>query len=153
MPATGLSHPPQENDQSDRQARPAANGRKGHADADAPSEVKCSVVEWNVTMPRPVLTLVCPPEEVFAPLRVYFKLSWAMPKDIPSNYLNILAPPRAQTKLHWTRAELHVLLPIKGEGGGKAETKWVIFTEVVGFYLGASNNGAENCCVEAVPTN
>lgn len=144
LTASGLPLSLPESDQSGEQTRLAASGRKGHSSADAPVEVKCAVVAWNVAPPKPVLTLVCPPEEVFAPLRVYFKLSWAASGDIPSNYLNILAAPKALTKLHWTRTELHVWLPIKGEGGGKVETKWVIFTEVVGFYLGASDNGVQN---------
>ncbi len=151
LPASGLPLSVPESDQSSGQTRLAASGRKGHSGADAPVEVKCAVVAWNVAPPKPVLTLVCPPEEVFAPLRVYFKLSWAASGEIPSNYLNILAVPKALAKLHWTRTELHVWLPIKGEGGGKIETKWVIFTEVVGFYLGASDNGAQNYSGAAPP--
>jgi hypothetical protein len=153
MPPSSLSYASQRNDQSGVQARLATNSHKGHVNGDAPSDIKCSVLEWNTGLPKPILTLVCPPEEVFAPLRVYFKLSWATPEDVPSDYLAIVATPRGQMKFHWTRDELHVLLPIKREGREKRQVKWVVFTEVVGFYLGNSNKDAENCCVGALPKN
>ena len=48
-------------------------------------DIKCSVVEWNNALPKPALTLLCPPEEIFAPLRVCIKLSWLKPEDVPNN--------------------------------------------------------------------
>src|SRR3989442_3963268 len=42
-------------------------------------DIQCSVADWKNTAPKPVLTLLCPPQEVFAPLRVYLKLSSLKP--------------------------------------------------------------------------
>lgn len=102
---------------------------------DARTDVKCAVVEWNITSPKPTMRLVCPPEEVFAPLRVYFDLSWAKREDVPTYYLSISAPPKTQTKMHWNSSEVHVWLKVYNESRGEAEEKWVSFSEVVGFWL------------------
>src|SRR5580693_1190891 len=34
------------------------------------SDIKCAIVEWDGSSPKPVLTVVCPPPEIFTPLRV-----------------------------------------------------------------------------------
>lgn len=104
------------------------------------ADTQCSVVAWNITLPKPTLMLVCPPEAVFAPLRVYVKFSWAREEDVPDNYLNIVAPSRTPTKFRTRtneRNEREVLLRLKiyEKGKGKPQAKWVSFNSLVGMAL------------------
>jgi hypothetical protein len=39
-------------------------------------DIACSVVEWKDEPPKPALSVVCPAQDVFAPIHVYRKLSW-----------------------------------------------------------------------------
>ncbi len=99
---------------------------------------QCSVVAWNITLPKPTLMLLCPPEAVFAPLRVYVKFSWAREEDVPDNYLNIVAPSRTPTKMRTNeRNEREVLVRLKiyEKGKGKPQAKWVSFNRLVGIAL------------------
>ena len=61
-------------------------------------DIDCVVAEWRPTTARPVLTLMCPPNNVFSPLRVLIKLSWMKPEDFPVDPEHILAPPGTPTK-------------------------------------------------------
>jgi len=45
-------------------------------------DVVCSIVESKLSDPAPSLTVLCPPQDIFAPLHVYLKLSWLKPADI-----------------------------------------------------------------------
>ncbi len=89
--------------------------------------VKCAVVEWNASEPQPTLTLVCPPGQVFAPLRVYMKLSWKNPDGIPEELQRIVAEPKSQTRLETIKNRLRVWLPIADKKGNSQKPKWVEF--------------------------
>jgi hypothetical protein len=122
----------------DSASNPETRGRDAHADSHvAYSDMKCSVVDWSVTPPKPpALVLVCPPEEVFAPLRVYFKLSWRRTADVPDNYQSIVAQSKALAKFHWTsQSEFHVLLKKERKKDGAAEPEWVNFNNLIGVYF------------------
>lgn len=95
-------------------------------------------MEWNAGGTKPILSLVCPPEEVFAPLRVYFQVSWARAEHMPANRLEILAPPKAAARMHWTRTEFHVRLPVFEKNQKKPLAKWISFNELVAFYVQAT---------------
>ena len=99
------------------------------------ADAQCSVVAWNITLPKPTLMLLCPPEAVFAPLRVYVKFSWARAEDVPDNYLNIMAPSRTPTKMRTNEREILVRLKIYEKGKGKPQAKWVSFNRLVGIAL------------------
>ena len=103
---------------------------------DPTSDMKCSIVQWTVEPPRPALVLVCPPEEVFAPLRVYFKLSWKRDEDLPRNLQALLAQSKAQTKMHWnSQGDYHVLLQAENKNGHASRPEWVHFTDLAAIYL------------------
>jgi hypothetical protein len=44
-----------------------------HGITDPTTDIKCAIVQWTAEPPRPALIVVCPPEDVFAPLRIYFQ--------------------------------------------------------------------------------
>ncbi|MCI0624451.1 MAG: hypothetical protein L0387_22865 [Acidobacteria bacterium] len=98
-----------------------------------PADTRCSVVDWRLSSTTPALTVVCPPKEVFAPLRVYLRLSWAKEEDVPSDYLSIVALPGTQTKMRVSkpREEVLVWLKVYEKGGGRALAQWVSFNRLV----------------------
>ncbi len=98
-------------------------------------DIQCSVADWKNTAPKPVLTLLCPPQEVFAPLRVYLKLSWLKPEDVPGNSANILAPPKTPTKLRTNKGGALVWLNFDPAAKEKPQAQWVQFNGVVDVAL------------------
>jgi len=97
-------------------------------------DVECTVVQWSET-PKPVLTLLCPPKEVFAPLRIVIKLSWLKPEDAPVKPAAISVVPGTLTKLHTNKTVATVWLSIKEEGKDQAQAKWVSFNGVADVAL------------------
>jgi hypothetical protein len=98
--------------------------------------MKCAIVQWTQEPPRPALVVVCPPEEVFAPLRIYFKLSWKRDEDLPRNFQALMGPAKTQTKMHWnSQGDYQVLLQPKQKDGRASHREWVNFTDLAGVYL------------------
>jgi len=102
-------------------------------------DIQCSVVEWNSAPPKPALTLLCPPEEVFAPLRVYIKLSWLKPEDVPDNAVSIVASPKTHTKLRTSKKAAWVRLKVSGNPEEKPQEKWVSFNGLADVALLTEN--------------
>lgn len=110
----------------------------GEALTVAPSDkpdVSCSVVEWNGIPAKPTLTVLCPPEEVFAPLHVYLKVSWLKAEDVPAYTRAILAPARTPTKLRTNRTTVWIWLGVQEKQGAPAHKKWVPFSGLVDVAL------------------
>ena len=97
-------------------------------------DVDCTVVQWSET-PKPVLTLLCPPQEVFAPLRIVIKLSWLKPEDAQVKLSSISVVPGALTKLHTSKTSATVWLSVKEEGKDQPQAKWVSFNGVADVAL------------------
>jgi hypothetical protein len=98
-------------------------------------DVDCVVQRWKGDGAKPVLTLLCPPAQVFAPLRVLIKLSWMKPEDAPVNPIDILALPGAATKIRTCKAAAFVWLQVRKKEGGQSRSVWVSFTGVVDVAL------------------
>lgn len=96
-------------------------------------DIDCIVAEWRSTTVRPVLTLICPPNSVFSPLRVLIKLSWMKPEDFPVKPEHILAPPGTPTKIRTNKTAAQVQLQVKEMG--KPRDTWIGFTAVVDVAL------------------
>lgn len=103
---------------------PTARVAKKHA------EIKCSVLDWEAQMPNPTLMLVCPPKLVFAPLYVYFRLTWASPEDVPKDLESIMASPRTPTKVEPLKTAMRVWLQTNAPGDARPDGKWFEFTRV-----------------------
>ncbi len=99
------------------------------------SEIKCSVLGWNAQLPSPALTLVCPPKLVFAPLYVYFRLTWASPGDAPRDLQSLVAAPRSQTKVEPLKNSMRVWLNTHGSDSENTGGKWVEFNRVSIYHL------------------
>jgi hypothetical protein len=105
--------------------------------ADLPDtlELKCAIVEWQADAPTPKLTIVCPPREVFTPLRVYLQFSWAKPEQVPPDYRDIVAPPNMQTKMRSNKKAAFLWLKVHRKDKGKPQVKWVSFNYILGMAL------------------
>jgi len=99
------------------------------------ADIKCAIVEWNPDASTPKLTLLCPPLEVFAPLRVYLTLSWEKPEQVPRDYRKIIASPKTPTKMRSTRKGVFVWLKVQRNHEGEPPVRWVSFNYLVGIGL------------------
>jgi hypothetical protein len=97
-------------------------------------DVSCTVARWDKSGSKPVLTLLCPPQAIFAPLRVYVKLSWMQPRNVPHNYQEIIAPANAATKIRTTKISAWVWLGMK-EPNRELHYDWIPFDGVVDVAL------------------
>jgi len=102
-------------------------------------DVECQVLEWKKslnTAAGPTLTLLCPPEKVFAPLRVLIKLAWLerQKKDTRADPEDILVVPGEITRLRTRKESAFVQLDSLG-ANGKAQKRWVPFTAVADVAL------------------
>jgi hypothetical protein len=98
-------------------------------------EIKCAIVEWDGSTPKPVLTVVCPPPEVFTPLRVFLKFSWMDAKDVPKDAAKIVAEPRTETKILLDKANIKVFLKLSKGGDDSGKEKWMAFNALQGFAI------------------
>ena len=99
------------------------------------SEIKCSIIEWDGSAPKPVLTVVCPPPEVFTPLRVFLKFSWMEARDVPKDAAKVVAEPRAATKILLDKANIKVFLKISKGADDAGKEKWMAFNALQGFAI------------------
>jgi hypothetical protein len=101
-------------------------------------DIDCIVADWSPTPTRPILTLICPPNTVFAPLRVLIKLSWMKREDTYITSQEILAFPGNPTKIRTNKTAVQVWLQTteKSESGErKPHARWVGFDAVVDVAL------------------
>ncbi|GEM_PF-6871789 len=127
--SNGPAEPP-----SSREVAHTSDARPANASRDA--DVKCVVVQWELPASgTPKLTILCPPAEIFAPLRVYIQLGWKSAEGVPENYLRIIAPSGALTKIRSNRAGVAVWLKVGQENPGTPQTKWVSFDTLLSVGL------------------
>jgi hypothetical protein len=98
-------------------------------------DIDCTVAEWRATAKKPVLTLICPPNTVFSPLRVLIKLSWMKPEDAPFGPEHILAPTGAPTKIRTNKAAALIWLQVDEKGKREPRGTWIGFNAVVDVAL------------------
>ena len=99
------------------------------------ADIDCVVAEWRPTATRPVLTLICPPSAVFAPLRVLIKLSWMKSEDVSVEPEQILALEGSPTKIRTNKTAAQVWLQVNEKGERKPRNTWIGFTAVVDVAL------------------
>ena len=97
-------------------------------------DLACTIMAWDTSGRMPTLKLLCPPDDTFAPLRVYLKLSWQDEKDLPDDYHNIMARPKTRTLLRTTKDAALVRLEV-ANAEGQARIRWISFTGVVDVAL------------------
>jgi len=98
-------------------------------------DIDCMVAQWQPTPTKPVLTLICPPTAVFAPLRVLIKLSWMKTEDVPVNPEHILAPAGTPTKIRTDKSAALIWLQVDNKGKRESRGTWIGFNAVVDVAL------------------
>jgi hypothetical protein len=98
-------------------------------------DVTCSIVEWKNEPPKPTLAIVCPPEETFASLHLYLKLSWMKVEDVPQDVGKISAPAKTLTKIRTDKSIAWVWIGIREKPGAALRQMWVGFNAVVDVAL------------------
>ena len=98
-------------------------------------DIDCVVAEWQPATRMPVLTLICPPNAVFSPMRVLIKFSWLKLSDIPAHPDYILASAGTSTKIRTTKTAVQIWLPLDNKGKGDARQSWISFNAVVDVAL------------------
>jgi hypothetical protein len=97
-------------------------------------DIDCSIQDWNRHDREPVLTLLCPSVTIFAPLRIYLKLSWLKTEDVPNDVEKIVARPGTVTKIRTTAGAVMVRLDTVGPSN-RPKARWVGFNGVVDVAL------------------
>ena len=100
-------------------------------------DIQCSVFSWRSTPLTPILTLLCPPADVFAPLHVYLLLSWRDQENAPSYAQGIKASPNSLTFLRTSKTTALVSLDVLNKETNRFERRWVSFDAVVDVALSA----------------
>jgi hypothetical protein len=100
------------------------------------ASVSCAVVKYDSTVSRPVLHLLCPGPDVFAPLRVHLSLTWKNENEMPpimrSMPIEISRSVNFKSRPGISRVELRFQDP----QARRLIKEWVTFTEVnVGLVL------------------
>jgi hypothetical protein len=123
---------------------PLAQERNGWGAPGPPKmgEVSCQVIDWNhKAKPLPQLTLTCPPEGVYTPIRIYLVLSWAEKENVPEGWSRISKSVKYETKLRSAEnGGLEVRLKCLDGRKKERQQEWVRFTYVVRQAILAPNN-------------
>jgi hypothetical protein len=98
-------------------------------------DIDCTVAQWAPASKRSVLTLICPPNTVFSPIRVLIKLSWMKPDDAPVSPERILAPVGTLTKIRTKNTLAEIWLPVEKDRKDTPQQSWVGFNAVVDVAL------------------
>lgn len=100
------------------------------------SSISCSVMKYDVTSSLPILHLLCPGPQIFAPLRVHLTLTFADMKEIPKDLHNMLVDFNRAVKFKSKGGDSQAELTLHAREDTQAQTKWVKFTKVnVGIVL------------------
>lgn len=97
-------------------------------------DVSCSVVEWKDDPAIPALAVICPPQDTFAPLHVYLRLSWLKPEDVPSSARGIAAPANTLIKIRTKESTAWIWVGVRDKHGA-SHRKWVAFKGVLDMAL------------------
>jgi hypothetical protein len=101
------------------------------------ASISCSVAKYDSTASRPILHLICPERDVFAPLRVHLTLSWKDVAQIPLSMRSMLVDTSRVVRFKSTRAgESRAELTLQAPNASRSIREWIKFTDVnVGLVL------------------
>lgn len=93
-------------------------------------------MKYDVTSSLPILHLLCPGPQIFAPLRVHLTLTFADMKEIPKDLRNMLVDFNRAVKFKSKGGDSQAELTLHAREDNQTQTKWVKFTKVnVGIVL------------------
>ena len=101
------------------------------------ASVSCSVVKYDSTVTRPILHLLCPGRDIFAPLRVHLTLTWKDVAQIPSAMRSMLVDMNKAVKFKSSKGgDSKAEITLQDPQASRSVKEWVTFTQVnVGLVL------------------
>ncbi|HSM86686.1 MAG TPA: hypothetical protein VLT16_11065 [Candidatus Limnocylindrales bacterium] len=100
------------------------------------ASVSCSVVSYDVQQLRPVVHLLCPGPQIFAPLRVHLALSFKNDGDIPDAMRHMLVDVNSQVKFKSRPGDSRAELTLHDPRQTRSLKTWITFSQVkVGLVL------------------
>ena len=84
------------------------------------------------TQSLPILHLLCPGPQIFAPLRVHLTLSFADAKEIPKDMHNMLVDFNRAVRFKSKAGDSQAELTLHAKQDTQSETKWAKFTSECG---------------------
>jgi hypothetical protein len=96
------------------------------------ASITCSVVKYDVDDLMPVLHLLCPGPQVFAPLRVHLTLTWKSATEVPEEIKRMLVDRSSNSlvKFKSRPGESKVELTLHDAADTQSLKEWVRFTKV-----------------------
>jgi hypothetical protein len=98
-------------------------------------DINCSILDWKDDSPKPTLAVLCPPQDTFAPVYLFLKLSWLKSEDVPSTVRNITAAAKTVIKIRTTKSAAWVWLGVKEKADASPRRTWVAFNAVADIAL------------------
>jgi len=96
------------------------------------SSISCAVVKYDMDEFMPILHLLCPGPQVFAPLRVHLTLTWKTPDEVPESMQNMLVDAASNSTVRFKSrpGESRVELTLRDAEEKQSLKEWVKFTKV-----------------------
>ncbi len=96
------------------------------------SSISCAVVKYDLDNLMPILHLLCPGPQIFAPLRVHLTLTWKDVSEVPESMKNMLvdATSNSTVKFKSRPGESRVELTLRDPDDTQSLKEWVKFTKV-----------------------
>jgi len=113
---------------------PARGGALTLTPHDMP-DISCCDVQRKDDPATPTLAAMCPPQNVFAPLHIYLKLSWLKPEDVPLFAGGITVSEKTFVKVRTNKSSAWVWLGFREKQGGAPRRTWLTFNGVVDMAL------------------
>jgi hypothetical protein len=101
------------------------------------ASVSCSVAKYDSTAARPILHLICPERDVFAPLRVHLTLSWKDVAQIPLSMRSMLVDTNRAVRFKSRGiGDSSAEITLQDPNAPRSIKQWIKFTDVnVGLVL------------------
>lgn len=96
------------------------------------ASISCAVVKYDPAQLMPVLHLLCPGPDVFAPLRVHLTLTWKDVSEVPDSMRNILVDAASNSLVRFQSkpGESRVELNLHHAEETQSFKEWVNFTKI-----------------------
>lgn len=100
------------------------------------TSISCAVVKFDSSLEVPILHLLCPGPNVFAPLRVHLMLTWKSQLEIPSDIRSMLVDTSSPVKFKSKPGDSQAELTFHNAQASSSKKEWITFTNVnVGLVL------------------
>jgi hypothetical protein len=101
------------------------------------ASISCSIAKYDSAASRPILHLICPERDVFAPLRVHLTLSWKDVAQIPLSMRSMLVDTNRAVRFKSRGiGDSSAELTLQAPNTSHPVKEWIKFTDVnVGLVL------------------